>query len=140
MTALIWLDFDKVDWSEEELKKTHRIAIEFQRMVPQGEEWIAGAPNMFHQDGETATFCHLIGRTNLIGGENAVGTLDRIRTRPDDEGYPSETVLARFTLINPLDSWCGLDQQIVHYVAPTRREDVSQEAERNLLIIGIDGP
>ncbi|KAJ3144404.1 hypothetical protein HDU89_008278 [Geranomyces variabilis] len=138
LEKMIWLDFDKVKWTKEELARPITVGVHFLRMKPTEGRTVVGTPDHLHQDGERATFCHLVSRQNIVGGDSAIATVSRVGTRPGDEGYPADSILARFRLEKSLDSWGGIDAEVSHYVAPVRADDPRRESSRHLIVIGFE--
>ncbi|MES2713317.1 MAG: 2OG-Fe dioxygenase family protein [Pseudomonadota bacterium] len=79
-------------------------------------------PEGVHQDGVDLVVIAMLRRTNLAGGETLVETLD---------GKP----LARFTLLDALDSAILDDRRVRHGVSPIEPVDAALPSARDVLVL-----
>lgn len=87
----------------------------------------AGAPGYptpegVHHDGVDYVLIGMVARTNLVGGETLV---------TDDEGRE----LARFTLLDRLDTAFMDDARVMHGVTPVQPADAGQPSCRDVLVL-----
>lgn len=134
LTELIKFDFSQTTWSEVELCWPIHVGVHLIRLSvgsPGGRA--VATPDMLHQDGEPYTFAHLIYRRDAEGGENVIATPACAGSSPND--VAPESVLDRFTLRHPLDSYGVKDDLVSHYVAPVTVAAGAETGERAVLLI-----
>jgi hypothetical protein len=108
------------------------------RIVPTGQDWFvemhqfrieaaAGAPGYptpegVHHDGVDLVLIAMIARTNLSGGETLITD-------------PRRRELARFTLLDRLDTAIVDDARVMHGVTPVRPADPALPSCRDVLVL-----
>ncbi|QLY32205.1 2OG-Fe dioxygenase family protein [Nocardia huaxiensis] len=97
------------------------VDIHFIRIVAPGEP----APEGIHRDGLLGGSVHLVRRENILGGVSEV-------YRPDDE----PTLLERFGLDEPLQSFVFDDARVLHFTHRIERDGSDSEGYRDVLLIG----
>ncbi|GAA1982113.1 2OG-Fe dioxygenase family protein [Amycolatopsis minnesotensis] len=134
LAELIRFDFARTSWHDEDRCWPIHVGVHLIKLSVAGPGARAAAtPDMLHQDGEPYTFAHLIYRCNASGGENVIAAAQCAGKSPDD--VPEDSVLARFTLSRPLDSYGVKDDMVSHYVAPVTAGPGPGPSERAILLI-----
>lgn len=93
------------------------------------------SPNCMHQDGEMFDFVVLIGRQNVDGGENAIGSV-QVANRALDTLAPDD-VLARFTLSDEFEGFGVEDVKVSHGVEPICLSKGAESGYRNTLLVDV---
>lgn len=134
LQALIWNDFDLSFWSDHERALPVHVGVHMVKLLASKPESMAiSSPNALHQDGEPFTFAHLVTRRNVLGGENVIAAPRCAGFLPDE--LAPGTIIARFDLRRPLDSYGVHDPKVSHYVAGIRQQDPAHPAERSVVLI-----
>lgn len=135
---LIRFDIEQVLWLDELNRAPMYVGVHLIKLfVREPEEVAVSSPNCLHQDGGAATFtfAHLITCSNIVGGENVIASADSAGHQPEDLSHAA--IHARFTLVNPLDTYAVHDCRVSHYVSPVRLGGSPRHGERCILIIGM---
>jgi hypothetical protein len=139
LLRLIRTDLDHATWLEDLQRTPVYVGVHLLKLaVHDSTDEAVSSPNCLHQDGgshATFTFAHLIGCTNIRGGENTIADPEGVGRQPDD--LPRTAVRARFTLTEPLDGYAVHDHRVSHHVAPVRLGDRPGPGDRRILIIGV---
>jgi len=99
---------------------------------------VVSSPRNVHCDGEPFTWAFLIARSDVVGGENLIATVDSCGKNPGE--LQSEDILARFTLESPLDGWVVDDLRVSHYVSPVTTAPDAAFGRRTMLLIDFRVP
>jgi hypothetical protein len=83
-------------------------------------------PEGVHRDGVDFVFMMLVQRLNIQGGETSI---------QDQAGHR----LARFTLVDPIDTAIVNDARVLHGVTPVTPLDRTQPAWRDMLVVTYAG-
>ncbi|WP_407563906.1 2OG-Fe dioxygenase family protein [Streptomyces sp. 184] len=136
---LIHTDLAQAMWHEELQHAPLYVGVHMIKLaVHEPGERAVSSPDCLHQDGASAatfTFAHLIGCTNIRGGDNVIAAPEGAGRQPAD--LPPDDLYARFALTEPLDGYAVHDHRVSHYVAPVHLGDDPGPGERRILIIGL---
>ncbi|MFI9583942.1 2OG-Fe dioxygenase family protein [Streptomyces sp. NPDC052236] len=135
---LIRFDIQQALWLDELGRSPLYAGVHMIKLAARDRDEIAvSSPNCLHQDGgrATFTFAHLIRCANVRGGENVIASPDGLDRQPED--LPPAEIHARFTLVDPLETYAVHDPRVTHYVAPVRLGDGPGPGERCILIVGV---
>jgi hypothetical protein len=138
LLRLIRFDIQQALWLEELGRSPLYAGVHMIKLSVRDRDDIAvSSPNCLHQDGggATFTFAHLISCANVRGGENVIASPDGVDRQPED--VPPGSIHARFTLVEPLETYAVHDPRVSHYVAPVRLGDGPGPGERCILIVGV---
>jgi hypothetical protein len=109
------------------------VGVHIQKLEPQGTSKAVITPNTCHRDGELATFVHLMEIENVVGGWNAVTTLDGVGRHPA-ELSPAQR-LGRLMLTEPGSGFVVDDRKVAHFVEGVSLIDQSQPGHRTTMLI-----
>lgn len=138
LLRLIRFDLDQALWLEELGKNPVHVGVHTVKLsVSDPADTAISSPNCLHQDGGafTFTFAHLVGRSNAVGGENVIASPSCAGLLP--ENLSATVVKARFTLVEPLDTYAVHDPRVSHYISPVRCGDGQGPGERCVLLVGL---
>ena len=91
------------------------------------------SPDCLHQDGEPFTFAHLIERSNVIGGTNAIAIPEAAGNKPED--VDNNDLIEVFEITEPLESYGVYDPKVSHYVSPIKKGNGNQIGVRSVILI-----
>lgn len=91
------------------------------------------SPDLVHRDGEPYTMAVLIDRTDVVGGENIIATMDAEGLHP--AAIDPRSVLAKFTLESPWEGWMLCDERVAHYVSPVEARAGAVGGSRTVLLL-----
>jgi hypothetical protein len=91
------------------------VGVHGQRLKSDGRRAGVASPPHLHQDGEPFTFVVMLERENVTGGVSYVATADAAGQSPDD--IDESRILARGTLMAPLDILAIDDERVTHHVS-----------------------
>ncbi|WP_240377347.1 2OG-Fe dioxygenase family protein [Bacillus piscicola] len=134
LEEIIRFDFKETFWMKEDALMPVHAGIHFVKLAVENEGEVAvSSPNNLHQDGEPFTFAHLIRRRNINGGINAIAT-PRERGKMPSDLHPDQ-LLARFYLMEPLESYGVYDPLVSHYVEEVTIGNAAGSGERSAILI-----
>ena len=120
---LIKMNFKQFPMSEKMANNTWKIDVHQIRIVATSDEAGEPTPEGIHHDENEFGAMHLIERHNILDGVNTVY---------DNAKNPLESL----TLNHPMDSLIIWDPHVMHSVSTVRPDNVSENAFRDMLLIG----
>jgi hypothetical protein len=90
------------------------VGVHGQRLKSDGRRAVMSSPPHLHIDGEPHTFVVMLERDNVIGGVSYVALPEAAGKSPED--IDPSWILARGTLMNPLDILAVDDERVSHHV------------------------
>ena len=109
------------------------VGVHVQKLEPQGAGKAVITPNSIHRDGELTTFVHMVEIENIVGGWNAVTTLDGIGRHPSDLA-PGQ-LLGRLMLTEPGSGFVVDDKKVGHFVEGVSLVDRNRPGHRTTILI-----
>ncbi|PTH97993.1 hypothetical protein BU099_09590 [Staphylococcus xylosus] len=91
------------------------------------------SPDCLHQDGEPFTFAHLVERSNVIGGTNAIAIPNAAGSKPED--IDENDLIEVFEIEKPLESYGVYDPSVSHYVSPVEKGSENNIGVRSVILI-----
>ena len=134
LRRLIWIDFDRTFWPKALRAHPLQVGLSFIKLQVDADHRRAlSTPDSFHQDGETFTFAHLVQRTGIVGGVNAIASPSARGKTPAE--IADEERFEEFELARPLESYAVFDPLVSHYVSPIELEDGRHKGERSIILV-----
>ncbi|OYD07022.1 2OG-Fe dioxygenase family protein [Paludifilum halophilum] len=134
LQEMILYNFKLTFWDERILTMPIHVGVHFVKMsVDDPDSESVASPNHVHQDGEPFTFCHLIERSNVIGGINTIATPEC--AGKNREEIDPNLIHEEFELTSPLESYGICDRMVSHYVSGVRLGTDRDVAERSAILI-----
>ncbi|MGK5546357.1 2OG-Fe dioxygenase family protein [Streptomyces sp. URMC 127] len=124
--ALVEFDFDSLPIEEEYRSRKWICQIHQIRIVVNPGRTYEVVPEGIHSDGYPFAGLHLIGRTDIDGGESTVFTWE-------------EEPLAKATFLDPLDTLIFEDRKMKHHVTPISAP-ADRKGQRDVLAISFSLP
>lgn len=109
------------------------VGVHVQRLAPKSGGKAVVTPDTTHRDGELATFVHMAGVENILGGWNAVSTLDGVGRHPSE--LAPRQKLAQFTLKEPGSGFVVDDRRVGHFLEGVSRLNARRTAHRTTILI-----
>lgn len=138
LLGLIRANIEHVRWHGEMARSPVYVGVHLIKLsVDTTTKLAVSSPDSLHQDGGSGmfTFAHLVTNENVRGGENVIALPECAGRSPDDVA-PAD-ILARFRLVEPLDSYAVHDDRVSHYVSPVRMGNRAATGARGVIIMGI---
>lgn len=134
LQEIIMANYRETFWKEEDQIMPIHVGVHFVKlMVESDQDRAVSSPDCLHQDGEPFTFAHLVERTNVEGGTNAIG-IPEIRGRKPEEAR-DEDLHEIFEITKPLESYGVYDSKVSHYVSPVEKGEDDTPGVRSVILI-----
>ncbi|MFD1396291.1 2OG-Fe dioxygenase family protein [Kroppenstedtia eburnea] len=134
LTKIIMYDYEQTFWDRRTLTMPIHVGVHFVKMLvsdPHAES--VASPDHVHQDGEPFTFCHLVERSNVLGGTNLIATPESAGKKREE--IKPDHILEEFELNHPLESYGVCDRMVSHYVSGVRLGTDGGVAVRSAILI-----
>jgi hypothetical protein len=134
LRQIVWNDFGLTFWSDRQLTRPFIVGVHLVKLmvVAAGQRGVS-SPDHLHQDGEPFTFVHLVARDNATGATNVIARKHCSGAQPED--VAPDDILARFELLEPMESYGVQDRAISHYVSALERGPEDRPAVRAALLV-----
>ncbi|MFD1425851.1 hypothetical protein JOD24_002090 [Kroppenstedtia sanguinis] len=134
LSRIIQYDYEQTFWDQRTLTMPIHVGVHFVKMlVRDAQAESVASPDHVHQDGEPFTFCHLVERTNVLGGTNLIATPE-CAGKKREEVQPHQ-IHEEFELNHPLESYGVCDRMVSHYVSGVRLGAEDKVALRSAILI-----
>lgn len=109
------------------------VGVHVQKLEPNGAAKAVITPNTSHRDGELATFVHMVEIENVVGGWNAITTLDGVGYHPSE--LASEQLIGKLMLTELGSGFAVDDRKVGHFVEGVSLIDRNRPGHRTTILI-----
>ncbi|SCT09644.1 2OG-Fe dioxygenase family protein [Staphylococcus caeli] len=134
LNEIIKANYKETFWNEEDKILPIHVGVHFVKLyVEKDVDKAISSPDCLHQDGEPFTFAHLIERTNVTGGTNAIAIPEAAGNKPED--IDNKDLIEVFEITQPLESYGVYDPDVSHYVSPVEKGNDNHIGVRSVILI-----
>lgn len=134
LNKIIQANFNETFWNEEDKILPIHVGVHFVKLYVENDNDKAfSSPDCLHQDGEPFTFAHLVERSNVIGGTNAIAIPNAAGSKPED--IDENDLIEVFEIEKPLESYGVYDPSVSHYVSPVEKGSENNIGVRSVILI-----
>nr|WP_308217849.1 MULTISPECIES: 2OG-Fe dioxygenase family protein [Staphylococcus] len=134
LNEIIKANYKETFWSEEDKFSPIHVGVQFVKLyVEKDGDKAISSPDCLHQDGEPFTFAHLIERTNITGGTNAIAIPEVAGNKPEEVN--NNDLIEVFEITQPLESYGVYDPDVSYYVSPVEKGSGNNIGVRSVILI-----
>lgn len=134
LNEIIKANYKETFWNKEDKILPIHVGVHFVKLyVEKDGDKAISSPDCLHQDGEPFTFAHLIERTNVKGGTNAIAVPEAAGNKPEE--VDNNDLIEVFEITQPLESYGVYDPDVSHYVSPVEKGNGNNIGVRSVILI-----